>query len=204
MVNRVIRDDPSKGDMHNRQPITPRLLWASLKDYDLWPMYAIGLTFLIPAAPPGTYFTLTLRNLGFSVLVTNLLTVPQTVLNICNLLLITYLSEKWKERALLGLFVQVWKLPFMIYLYVVDITVVNRWMSFAILTLLLGSPTSKSSTLPFPSLTYTPSSSPHPSCMELAQLQHRSSSNRLRRPLQHVRPDGEHFCRQCLPQARCA
>lgn len=42
MVNRVIREDPSKGSMHNRQPITPRLLWQSLKDFDLWSVHCIS------------------------------------------------------------------------------------------------------------------------------------------------------------------
>lgn len=35
MVNRVIRDDPSKGDMHNRQALSFKALWYSLTDYDM-------------------------------------------------------------------------------------------------------------------------------------------------------------------------
>lgn len=37
MVNRIIRDDPSKGDMHNRQAVTPKLIFLSLKDWEVSP-----------------------------------------------------------------------------------------------------------------------------------------------------------------------
>jgi hypothetical protein len=38
VVNRVLRDDPDKGDMHNRQGITLKLLYKSLADYDMIPV----------------------------------------------------------------------------------------------------------------------------------------------------------------------
>lgn len=79
MVNRILRDDPSKGDMHNRMALDFKMLWKSFCDFDLWPIYALGLTFGIPAGPPDQYLTLTLRQLGFDTFESNLLSIPAQV-----------------------------------------------------------------------------------------------------------------------------
>lgn len=79
MVNRVIREDPSKSSMHNRERITPKLLWKSLCDFDLWPIYLIGITSMIPQNVPRSYLTLSLRALGFDTFHSNLLVIPSQV-----------------------------------------------------------------------------------------------------------------------------
>ena len=35
MVNRILRDDPSKGDMHNRQAVMFKGLWHALQDWEV-------------------------------------------------------------------------------------------------------------------------------------------------------------------------
>lgn len=56
------------------------MLWQSLCDFDLWPLYLIALTFAIPVGPSEQYFTLTLRNLAFGTYSSNLLTIPASVM----------------------------------------------------------------------------------------------------------------------------
>ena len=75
MVNRLLRDDPSKGDMNNRQAVGPKLLWKAIQDWEQWPLYIVGLTTYIPPSPPQNYLSLILRQLGFSVFQANLLVI---------------------------------------------------------------------------------------------------------------------------------
>ena len=139
MVNRVIRDDPSKGDMHNRQAVTPKLLWQSLCDYDMWPIYLIGLTWLIPPYPMTSYLTLQLKSLGFGTFETNLLTIPAYVIFIINLLFWTWVSERINQRLLLAIVSQIWNLPLLIALEVLPKDS-NAWARWALSVLLVGSP----------------------------------------------------------------
>lgn len=44
MVNRLLRDDPSKGDMNNRQAVNFSGLIKSFLDFDLWPTYFVRRT----------------------------------------------------------------------------------------------------------------------------------------------------------------
>ncbi|XHG07027.1 hypothetical protein AWENTII_010194 [Aspergillus wentii] len=140
MVNRIIREDPSKGTMHNRQPITFKLLWQSLTDYDLWPLYLIGLSFQTPSVTISQYFTLTMKDMGFGTFQAILLSMPYNALSIVNRIALTYAAEVFQSLALMGMLAQVWMLPMLLYINIVDITQINKWIVWAVITLLLSHP----------------------------------------------------------------
>ena len=73
--------------------------------------------FGIPVGPVSQYLTLSLRQLGFSVFKTNLLTIPSTAVGIVTMLLVAILSENINERALVSMLEDLWALPFLVALY---------------------------------------------------------------------------------------
>jgi len=140
VVNRVLRDDPSKGDMHNRQAITPRRLWKALMDYDLWPLYLIGLLAYIPYTPENTYITLTIKSLGFSTFQTTLLAIPPNVIHIITLLGLTRLSEWTNERTLVSMLQNVWLLPCLLALRFWPGIITDAWATYALTVVTLSYP----------------------------------------------------------------
>ncbi|KAJ5450721.1 uncharacterized protein N7458_007170 [Penicillium daleae] len=140
VANRVLRDDPSKGDMHNRQAVTPKRLWNAIKDYHMWPIYFIGVVAYIPQSPPSSYITLTLRSLGFNKFNTNLLTIPANVFHIGNLLLITWISSRLNQWSLVSMFQALWTLPCLLALRFWPDVISNAWGTYAVVTVLLSYP----------------------------------------------------------------
>ncbi|ANB14063.1 hypothetical protein AWJ20_5019 [Sugiyamaella lignohabitans] len=139
IVNRILRDDPSKGDMHNRQPINWTNFWYTLTDYDIWPIYIIGLVFQTSTSSVSTYLSLTLRSLGFSTFQTTLMGLPSTVGNLITMLAVTYSSQYFNERCLHGLFSQVWSLPALIALESFGKST-PKWTKFGVTTVLISHP----------------------------------------------------------------
>ncbi|KAI6146235.1 allantoate permease [Pisolithus tinctorius] len=139
MVNRILRDDPTKGDMHNREGLSLRRFWTAICDYDLWPLYILGLMFGIPNSPSSTYLTLLLRDIGFNTFQTNLLSIPYQALGIVTMFLITLLSEHLGERTFVAMLEDLWTLPFLVALYALP-SGPNPWVFFAIVTGLLSFP----------------------------------------------------------------
>ncbi|KAI0423138.1 major facilitator superfamily transporter [Xylaria grammica] len=139
IVNSVIRDDPGKAGMYNRQGLTVGQIWKCAKDYDMWPLYALGLLFGIPKYPVDQYLTLSFRGLGFNVIQSNLLKIPNVVASSITMLLITAVSELVKNRSLVAMAEDLWLLPNFAALIALP-DPIAPWSYFAIATVLLSFP----------------------------------------------------------------
>lgn len=111
MVNRVIRDDPSKGTMNNRQPINPKMLWQSLTDYDLWPLYAVRILIDIISTPLSKYSSIILKKQGFSAVINNLLQVPWSCLSIITLVATSHGARDTKQFGWFLVLSPLWLMP---------------------------------------------------------------------------------------------
>ncbi|OWB62574.1 hypothetical protein B5S29_g3508 [[Candida] boidinii] len=140
IVNKILRDDPTKGDMNNRQGITIRMLYDAIRDYHLWPVYIIGIIAYIPTNVLTTYLTLVLRSMGFNRFDVNLLTIPYNVLHIILLLLITKFSEIVNERSFVCLLQPLYIVPLLGVLRWWKGSMVEKWPTWAVATILLGNP----------------------------------------------------------------
>ncbi|KAI0278181.1 MFS general substrate transporter [Russula aff. rugulosa BPL654] len=139
IVNRVLRDDPSKSDMHNRQGMTVKMIWHTLCDWRMWPLYILGMMHMIPVEPPHIYLTLSLRSLGFNTIQSNLLSVPAYVIGAMGLLFTCYLSEMINSRVLSTVILQFWALPLLVVLYTFT-EHTSQWVYFAVVSLIVGFP----------------------------------------------------------------
>ncbi|EGY16253.1 allantoate permease [Verticillium dahliae VdLs.17] len=139
LVNRLLRDDPSKGDMNNRQAVGGKKLWLAISDWEQWPLYLIGLTTYIPPSPPNTYLSFILRQLGFSVFEANLLAMPSQFLFAVNLLIVSWVSERVRERAMVSSTSNIWIFAWLVPLVTLRADA-SPWVRYALLTGLLSYP----------------------------------------------------------------
>ncbi|EIW87128.1 MFS general substrate transporter [Coniophora puteana RWD-64-598 SS2] len=139
MVNRILRDDPYKSTMHNREGLTLRMILGAIFDWRMWPLYWLGFAHNINVGPPQTYLTLTLRQLGFNTTQSNLLTIPSIVIGLIGLIVTSYLAEWTNSRTFGCVLLQIWALPLLIALYTFNEQTAH-WTYYIVVTLITGFP----------------------------------------------------------------
>ncbi|WEJ96086.1 hypothetical protein PSN45_003621 [Yamadazyma tenuis] len=126
ITNRLIRDDPTKCDMHNREGITFKQFLKTLLDYDLWPLLVLSLTYQIAYYPMSAYLNINLKALGFGTDQILYLNLPIYVFEAFTIVAITLISEFFNERALIIEFTSAEK--------------ISNWGQYAVMFFLISMP----------------------------------------------------------------
>ncbi|PWY95256.1 MFS general substrate transporter [Aspergillus sclerotioniger CBS 115572] len=139
MINRLLRDDPSKGLTHINERATLRDILSAWKDPSMWGLYFIGLVAYIPQSPIQSYLSLTLTRLGFDTFDANMLSIPSAALQIILMLAVSKSSDIFGERTFHCFFGEFWSLPLLIALLKLPDHGYN-WPRFTISTMISGYP----------------------------------------------------------------
>ncbi|KAG9688149.1 MFS general substrate transporter, partial [Aureobasidium melanogenum] len=141
MINRLLRDDASKGRTDTKAHTSMRDIWNTIRDPGLVGFWFCASVIYIPKSPVSQYLVLNLRQLGFSRFESTVLTIPSDVLRVITVLALTRSSGHFKEKAFhctiptcieIPLFATLLLLPSHGY----------AWARFAVLTLIIGAPNS--------------------------------------------------------------
>ena len=125
--------------MTNREGLKPKMIWRALTNWYLWPLYLIGILFGLPAGPVQQYLTLSLKQLGFSTLLTQVLSSVQYIASVFTGIAIVVAGELLEERVLVCMGEDLWCLPFLIAILGQG-TNVSPWTYYGLATGLLSNP----------------------------------------------------------------
>ncbi|KAL3467002.1 major facilitator superfamily domain-containing protein [Aspergillus heterothallicus] len=139
MINRLLRDDPSKGLTELTEKATVRDILNAWKDKSMWGLYFIGLVAYIPQGPVQGYLSLTLKRIGFTTFESNMLSIPSAALQIILMLILSKSSEYFGERTFHCLVGEFWSLPLLATLLALPDGGYN-WGRFTVCTMISGYP----------------------------------------------------------------
>ncbi|KAF2219799.1 major facilitator superfamily domain-containing protein [Elsinoe ampelina] len=139
MVNRLLRDDPAKGQ--SALKIRPSLAEVrdTLIDKKQWILYTCSFLGLISYLPVRQYLGLTLRRLHFSVFNSNMLQVPPALIQMVTVLLLAWSSEYFKERTWHCTLAHLFPIPFLIALETVP-EHIGMWERYGLTASIVASP----------------------------------------------------------------
>ncbi|KAI4724383.1 putative MFS transporter [Aureobasidium sp. EXF-10728] len=142
MINRLLRDDPSKGRTSTKTHLSLRDIWNTLKDPGLIGFWFCASIIYIPKSPVSQYLVLNLRQLGFSRFESTVLTIPSDLLRVVTVLTLTRSSGHFNEKTFHSMVPTCIEIPLFMTLLLLP-SHGYAWARFAISTLIIGTPSSQ-------------------------------------------------------------
>ncbi|KAI8379619.1 major facilitator superfamily domain-containing protein [Radiomyces spectabilis] len=136
-TTRIIRDDLSKKEQYER------ITWADVKmtvlDTKLWAHLLMTTSGLMPIVPVTTYLPTLIRNFGFPVTTSNLLTAPSYIINLIVSCIIARSADKHGNYVFHIIFGCVWSIAGFLALQLLPDNA-GRWSFYAAALVTAGSP----------------------------------------------------------------